>query len=118
MSEKSRFSTCSVVSLSGPGVLSGDRPAHAARTTRKRIREQRMNDRIRVVTYREKLRPAFEQLNREWIETYFVLEDADREIFEDPTETVLASGGQIFFVIEGDTVLGTCAVLRHSDAEV
>src|SRR3954465_6807769 len=107
-----------MVSLSGRAVLSGDRPAHAARIARKRIREQPMNDRIRVVTYHEKLRSAFEQLNREWIETYFVLEDADRAIFEDPTETVLGTGGQIFFVVEGEAVLGTCAVLRHSDAEV
>jgi GNAT superfamily N-acetyltransferase len=71
-----------------------------------------------MVTYSEKLRSAFEQLNREWIETYFVLEDADRAIFEDPAEAVVASGGQIFFVVEGDAVLGTCAVLRHSASEV
>jgi ribosomal protein S18 acetylase RimI-like enzyme len=77
-----------------------------------------MNERMRVVTYREELRPAFEQLNREWIESYFVLEDADRAMFADPTEEVLAPGGQIFFVLEGEVVLGTCAVLRHSAAEV
>ena len=77
-----------------------------------------MNDRIRVVTYSEKLRSSFEQLNREWIETYFVLEDADRTVFENPAKAVLAPGGQIFFVVEGDVVLGTCAVLRHSNAEV
>jgi ribosomal protein S18 acetylase RimI-like enzyme len=77
-----------------------------------------MNERIRVVTYREELRAAFEQLNREWIESYFVLEDADRAIFADPTKAVLAGGGQIFFVVDGETVLGTCAVLRHSDTEV
>jgi ribosomal protein S18 acetylase RimI-like enzyme len=77
-----------------------------------------MNERMRVVTYREELRPAFEQLNREWIEKYFVLEDADRAIFADPTEAVLAPGGQIFFVLEGEVVLGTCAVLRHSAVEV
>lgn len=76
-----------------------------------------MNESIRVVTYREELRAAFEQLNRDWIEGYFVLEDADRAVFADPAGTVLASGGQIFFVVEGDSVLGTCAVLRHSRSE-
>ena len=39
-----------------------------------------MNARVRVVTYREELRAAFEQLNREWIESYFALEEADRAI--------------------------------------
>jgi ribosomal protein S18 acetylase RimI-like enzyme len=77
-----------------------------------------MNEPIQVVTYREELRAAFEQLNRDWIESYFVLEEADRAVFADPTGAVLAPGGQIFFVMEGDTVLGTCAVLRHGSSAV
>jgi putative acetyltransferase len=70
-----------------------------------------------IVPYREELRPAFEQLNRDWIERYFVLEDADRAVFADPAGAILGPGGQIFFVVEGDTVLGTCAVVRHSPDE-
>jgi ribosomal protein S18 acetylase RimI-like enzyme len=70
-----------------------------------------------IVPYRDELRAAFEQLNRDWIETYFVLEDADRAVFADPVTAVLAPGGQIFFVMEGDAVLGTCAVLRQNQAE-
>ena len=66
-----------------------------------------------VVTYRREWREAFEQLNREWIETWFTLEDVDREMFRDPAAKVLAPGGQIFFVLDGNEPLGTCAVLRH-----
>ena len=85
-----------------------------------------MNPRIRapgeplspaVVTYRKEFRAAFEQLNRAWIERYFVLEDADRELFSDPEAKILAHGGQIFFVVDATGVLGTCAVLRHSAEE-
>jgi putative acetyltransferase len=72
---------------------------------------------VTVMPYREEFRSAFEQLNREWIETYFALEEADREIFRDPTAKVLAAGGQIFFVLEGNQVQGTCAVLRHNGEE-
>jgi putative acetyltransferase len=67
----------------------------------------------RIETYREAYRTDFERLNRDWIETFFVLEDADREIFRDPHAAVLAPGGQIFFVIDDDGVQGTCAVLPH-----
>ncbi len=74
-------------------------------------------DAITVVPYREELRAAFEQLNREWIEQYFELEEADRELFSDPEGRVLTGGGQIFFVLAGSDVVGTCAVLRH-DPEV
>jgi putative acetyltransferase len=66
-----------------------------------------------VVTYREEWREAFERLNREWIKTWFTLEDADRETFRDPVGKIIAPGGQIFFVVEDEEVLGTCAVLRH-----
>jgi len=70
-----------------------------------------------IVPYREEFRDAFERLNREWIETYFVLEEADREVFSDPGAKILAAGGQIFFVLEGTEVHGTCAVLRHGPEE-
>jgi len=72
---------------------------------------------VTVVPYREEFRSAFERLNREWIETYFVLEEADREVFSDPGAKILAAGGQIFFVLEGTEVHGTCAVLRHGPEE-
>jgi putative acetyltransferase len=66
-----------------------------------------------VETYREEWRGEFERLNREWIETWFTLEDADLETFRDPVAKILAPGGQIFFVVEDGRVLGTCAALRH-----
>jgi putative acetyltransferase len=70
-----------------------------------------------VVTYREEWRGVFERLNREWIETWFTLEEADRETFRDPVGQILTPGGQIFFVVEGEDVLGTCAVLPHEPGE-
>ncbi|HEV7365654.1 MAG TPA: GNAT family N-acetyltransferase [Gemmatimonadales bacterium] len=70
-----------------------------------------------VVSYREEFKAAFEQLNRDWIEAYFVLEEPDREVFSDPRGKILEPGGEIFFVLEGDQVQGTCAVLRHSADE-
>jgi putative acetyltransferase len=73
--------------------------------------------RVTVVPYRDEFRAAFERLNRDWIETYFVLEDPDREVFSDPRARILDPGGQIFFVLEGSRVQGTCAVLRHTEEE-
>ena len=67
-----------------------------------------------VVPYRDDFQSVFEQLNREWIEAYFVLEDADREVLSDPRGRIIDRGGQVFFVLERGEVMGTCAVLRHS----
>jgi putative acetyltransferase len=65
-----------------------------------------------VVTWREEWRDAFERLNREWIETWFELEPADRETFRDPHGKIVAPGGQIFFVLDGSEPVGTCAMVR------
>jgi ribosomal protein S18 acetylase RimI-like enzyme len=66
-----------------------------------------------VLTYRDEWRGEFERLNRDWIETWFTLEEADRETFRDPIGRIVAPGGEIFFVVEDGRVLGTCAVIRH-----
>jgi putative acetyltransferase len=68
---------------------------------------------VTVVPYRPEYADAFARLNREWIEAHFELEDADRAIFNDPYGSIVAPGGQIFFVMEGGAIRGTCAVIRH-----
>ena len=70
----------------------------------------------RVVTWRPELRAEFERLNRQWIERWFVVEEEDRMIFEDPARRIVEPGGQIFFVVDDAGVRGTCALIRH-DAE-
>lgn len=72
---------------------------------------------VEVVTYRDEYRRDFERLNLEWIERYFSVEEADREIFADPVGKIITPGGQIFFVLEGGKAKGTCAVLRQSEGE-
>ena len=72
-----------------------------------------------VVPYREEFRNAFAELNRDWIEKYFVLEDEDREVLGDPRGRILEKGGEVFFVLADGEVQGTCAVLRHgADCEI
>jgi ribosomal protein S18 acetylase RimI-like enzyme len=113
----------------GDGLVSLERPPHASAAKRTATsRMDRMSEgiktpdeladsRLTVIAYREELRNAFEQLNRDWIERYFVLEEADREVFSDPEAKIRDQGGEIFFVVDGARALGTCAVLRHSSDE-
>lgn len=66
-----------------------------------------------VVPYRPEYRADFERLNRAWIEQYFQIEDADREVFGDPTSAIIEPGGEIFFVVDNGDVVGTCAIIPH-----
>jgi putative acetyltransferase len=79
------------------------------------LRQQKMTgaETVEVVPFRVEFAPAFAALNREWIERYFVIEGADLAIFKDPFAAIVKPGGQIFFAILGDEVLGTCAVIRQ-----
>lgn len=66
-----------------------------------------------IVGWRPELRADFERLNREWIEQYFVVEQEDLKVFNDPAGEIVAPGGQVFFLFDEDGVRGTCAVIRH-----
>jgi putative acetyltransferase len=65
-----------------------------------------------VVRFTPEFVKHFEQLNREWIDFYFEIEDADRVMFGDPFKEIVEPGGQIFFVVVNEEVMGTCAVMR------
>jgi GNAT superfamily N-acetyltransferase len=56
---------------------------------------------------------SFKSLNQEWIEKYFEIEAMDLYQLEHPEETILAQGGEIFFVLENDKAVGTCAMVPH-----
>jgi ribosomal protein S18 acetylase RimI-like enzyme len=71
-----------------------------------------------IVTYRDDHRADFERLNRAWLEALFTVEAEDVAIFSDPRGKILDGGGQIFFLVEGERVLGTVALHRVGPDEL
>lgn len=61
--------------------------------------------------YRPEDRQAFIDLNRDWIEEYFALEQSDREQLEGLEASILGKGGQIMVATLDDIVVGTGAIL-------
>ena len=70
------------------------------------------NDNIVVVTFDERYAADFAQLSREWLESYFPLDDVDWAIWDRFPEAIMAGGGEIFFALLESEVIGTCAVMR------
>ncbi|MDM8011065.1 MAG: GNAT family N-acetyltransferase [Parasphingorhabdus sp.] len=61
-------------------------------------------------------RQAFIDLNRDWIEEYFVMEDSDREQLEELEASILGKGGRIVIAETDRLVVGTGAILPpHHD---
>lgn len=70
---------------------------------------------LRIVEFRDDLASAFHDINAEWIESMFAMEDVDRHVLENPLETIIEPGGAILFAeLEGQGIVGAGA-LRWSE---
>lgn len=70
---------------------------------------------IEIKTWNKKYQTIFSELSKDWINRYFSLEECDLKILEDPQETIIDQGGEIFFAVEDGIVLGCCALIIHSE---
>lgn len=66
---------------------------------------------VRIVPYRPEFAPDFARLNRAWLEQYFTVEPLDEEYLGDPEGHIIRAGGEIFFALEAERVIGTCAAI-------
>jgi len=71
---------------------------------------------VKIVEFDERFVKDFADLNYEWIEKAYTIEEHDREVLDHPAEQITASGGQIFFALVGDKPTGTVALIEM-DAE-
>ncbi|MFC7357544.1 GNAT family N-acetyltransferase [Jejudonia soesokkakensis] len=71
---------------------------------------------MKIVSFQQTYKKAFFDLNIEWLETFFYVENFDREVLSNPEKYILNPGGHIFFAIEKEVVLGTVALMKRNDA--
>ncbi|MGU3663077.1 GNAT family N-acetyltransferase [Methylobacterium sp. A49B] len=71
---------------------------------------------LMIREYTDELAGRFHDINAEWIEAMFSLEENDRRILSDPRGQILERGGLILFVeVEGLGTVGTCALMKMDD---
>jgi len=70
---------------------------------------------IAITSFNPEYTKAFYDFNIDWLETYFYVEDFDREVLSKPQEYILEPGGHIFFAVENDQPIGTVALLKRGD---
>jgi N-acetylglutamate synthase-like GNAT family acetyltransferase/DNA-binding MarR family transcriptional regulator len=75
----------------------------------KKVREQ--TD-IALVPYSGKYREAFKDLNVEWINKYFKMEEADLKYLDHPENNILKKGGYIVMALHRNKPVGTCALVK------
>jgi len=74
-----------------------------------------MSGDVRIVTFDPAYAKAFADLNYQWIEKHFAIEEHDREMLDHPFEHVIEPGGEIFFALAGREAVGTAALIAEED---
>ena len=71
---------------------------------------------LAIREYSDELAGAFYDINAEWIDAMYRMEEADREVLCNPRERIIETGGAILFVEAPDLgVIGTCALRKTGD---
>jgi len=81
--------------------------------------KQKSIDEVNIVPYKRKYKSDFAKLNYEWLEKYFNTEKGEAEdnrLLNNPEREIIKKGGEIFFALLNENVVGTCAVLKIDDS--
>ena len=72
---------------------------------------------VRIIKYEPQYKQDFIRLNKQWIETWFRLEQSDFDTFAHIDESIIGLGGQIFLAVdESGQIVGCCALKPHLES--
>ena len=69
----------------------------------------------KISSYKKKYAHQFYLLNKDWISESWDLEDADLHDLLSPEKAIVKLGGEIFFIITNNIVIGTSAMIPHKN---
>lgn len=69
--------------------------------------------RVSILGFESNLAHHFSELNYEWLNQYFEVEDHDREMLDHPQSYIIDNGGHIFFAKVNDEIVGTVALIKE-----
>ncbi len=72
---------------------------------------------VEIVSYKEAYNDFIRSLNYEWLEKYFFVEPNDVKQLGNPQAEILDKGGQIYFALHNNEVVGTASLIKVSDQE-
>ncbi len=62
--------------------------------------------------YRPEYKQPFIDLNTAWLNEFFEVEEHDRQIFNNVENLIIRPGGEIFFCVSDNIVVGTVAMQK------
>jgi len=74
-------------------------------------------NKVTILPYAPELAIYFKQLNIEWIQKYFTVEEHDTEQLDNPEEYIISKGGYILFAEHNNEIVATCALIKTGEKE-
>jgi ribosomal protein S18 acetylase RimI-like enzyme len=68
-----------------------------------------------IVDCNENYKEAYKNLNIEWLEKYFVVEDIDFEMLSNPQTFTIDKGGFIYILLKNEVPIGTVSLIKTKD---
>jgi len=72
-------------------------------------------EQLSVVLFEDTHADAFRELNLDWIEEFFFVEDLDRKHLDHPRASFIEPGGAILVAVLDGSVVGCCGLLKHQE---
>ena len=74
-----------------------------------------MKYKVNIIPFKKEYSNDFRDLNIEWLEKYFFVEDHDREVLENAEKYIINNDGYIFFALYNGKVAGTVALMNEKE---
>lgn len=71
---------------------------------------------VEIVDFKPRWADKFRELNEEWLKEFFSIEAVDKVVLENPEREIIKHGGAVLFARTNADIVGTVALIRHSDA--
>lgn len=71
---------------------------------------------MEIIKFAPRYAKEFKELNVAWLEKYFWVEPHDEEVLGKPEKYIINEGGNIFFVREGEEIIGTVALMKIDES--
>lgn len=82
------------------------------------LRKQKLINSVEIIQYEEKHANDFHQLNRQWLEKYFYVEDLDEKVLSNPFEYIINPGGFIMMARLNNKIVGTVALMVNNGKQL
>ncbi len=72
-------------------------------------------EKLKIISFKEEYTHHFRDLNLEWLERYFYVENHDKEVLNNAKTYIIDKGGYIFFALYKGEVAGTLALMNEEE---